>query len=251
MESWFKSNVLADKTALVIGGSSESGPIVCKILNGHGAKVAFTYYKNETRAREIEKELSEKQRSKAYSFNLLDMTQVFGLLPEIERDFGRIDILVNLGGPPPIYTDFHVLNENEFDRMMDSHFKGCFFLSLEAAKRMESSGGGVIVNISATSSMKYSHSVYGLAKACVKEMTRFLAYTFAPSVRILTIVPGLIDNKEVDLDLRNARAEASPLKRNVTAEEIAQLVITATSPSFTSITGESVIADAGFYLLHL
>src|SRR5665648_533195 len=134
MESWFKSNVLTDKTALVIGGSSESGPVVCKILNGHGAKVAFTYYKNETHAREIEKELSENQKSKAYSFDLLDMTQVFGLLPEIERDFGRIDILINLGGPPPIYTDFHVLNENEFDRMMDS----CLLYTSDAADEEDS-----------------------------------------------------------------------------------------------------------------
>ena len=250
MESWFKSNVLADKTALVIGGSSESGPAVCRILSKHGAKVPFTYHKNETHARDIEKELAENHESKAYPFDLLDMAQVFGLLPEIERDFGRIDILVNLGGPPPVHTDLRELSEKDFDRMMDSHFKGCFFLALEAAKRMESGRGGLIVNVSATSSMKYSHSAYGLAKACVTEMTRFLAYSFAPTVRILTLIPGLIDIKEVDLDLRNARAEASPLKRNVTPEEIAQLVIATASPAFTSITGESIVADAGFWLLH-
>lgn len=250
MESWFRTDALAEKTALVIGGSSESGPVVCKILNGHGAKVAFTYYKNETHAREIEKELSEKQKSKAYPFDLLDMAQVFGLLPEVERNFGRIDILVNLGGPPPVYTDLRELSEEDFDKMMDSHFKGCFFLALEAAKRMESGRGGLIVNVSATSSMKYSHNAYGLAKACVTEMTRFLAYTFAPSVRILTLIPGLIDIEEVDSDLKKARAVASPLKRNVTPEEIAQLVIAAASPAFTSITGESIVADAGFWLLH-
>ncbi|MDD3427671.1 MAG: SDR family oxidoreductase [Caldisericia bacterium] len=250
MESWFKHDVLANKTALIIGGSSESGPIICKTLIEHGANVAFTYHKNEIDAYEIEKKLIEIQHSKAYFFDLLNMSQVFKLIPKIEDDFGKIDILINLGGPPPIYKNLRNLIEEDFDRMINSFLKGYFFLSLEAGKRMESNDGGVIINISATSSLKYSHSVYGLAKACQTVMGKFLAYTFAPMVRVITIIPGLIDIKEIDKKLKDDRANASPLKRNVTPEEMAQLIIMVCSPAFASITGESIIADGGFYLLH-
>ena len=115
---------------------------------------------------------------------------------------------------------------------------------------MEQNGGGLIVNISATSRTKYSHSVYGLAKACVISMTRFLAYAYAPRVRVLSITPGMIDIREVDAEMRKTRAENSPLQRIITPEEIGLLVVAAASPAFQSVTGEDLISDGGFWLLH-
>ncbi|MEA5031039.1 MAG: SDR family oxidoreductase [Sphaerochaeta sp.] len=251
MESWFKEDVLNGYTVLVIGASTESGPAVCRVLAQHGARVAFTYLKNIEAAHHLQTELQSLGcESKPYPFDLFSMDQVWRLPQQVSEEFGRLDILVNLGGPPPVYTDLHELKETEFDAMMDTHFKANFFLSLKMARLMEQGSGGVVVNVSATSSMKCDHSVYGLAKACQREMTGFLAQTFAPKVRFVTLVPGLIGNNEVDATLREKRAQISPLKRVVTAKELGQLVVMACSPAFTSITGTSLLADAGFSLLH-
>lgn len=251
MKSWFKEDVLAGKTALVIGGSSESGPAVCKVLAEHGANVAFTYLHRQQEAKDLAKQLTTKDNKiQYYQFDLFSMEAVHKLPTLVYKEFGKLDLLVNLGGPPPIYTNLHTITEEDFDTMLDSHFKGNFFLSLEAAKIMEKNAGGIVVNISATSSLKSDHSVYGLAKACQNEMTGFLANTFAPQVKFLTIIPGLLDNEDVDKELRNSRAKASPLKRNVSAEEIGNLIISACSTAFLSITGQTIVADGGFFMLH-
>ena len=241
MKSWFKADVLDGKTAFVVGGSSESGPAVCRVLSDHGARVAFTYKKQKEKARSLEEELTLRNKAKAYQFDLLDIVQVFDLIPKVVQDFDKLDVLVNLGGPAPVYSDLRDIGKDDFDRMIDSHFKGYFFLAREAGVHMESFEGGVIVNVSATSSKKYSHGAYGLAKACVPEMTKFLAYTFAPTVRIYTLIPGLIDIEEVNPELRTKRAKDSPLKRNVTPEELSQLIISVCSPSFQSVTVEKIL----------
>ncbi len=250
MDSWFKKDILAGRKALVIGGSSESGPVVCRILAEHGASVAFTYLSRELEAETITHELSKVTQSQAFQFDLLDRSHVLSLMGEVEQAFGPVDILINLGGPPPVYTDLRDLEPEQFDLMIDGHFKGYFSLACEAAKRMEQAQGGLIINVSATSSLKYSHSAYGMAKACINSMTKFLAHSFAPKVRVLTLIPGLIELEEIDPQLRKNRSAESPLKRNVTPDELGMLILAASSPAYASATGVEIIADGGFWLLH-
>jgi len=247
----FDKELLKEKVALVVGGSSESGPAVCSTLASFGAHVALTYKSNRKGADNVaDRCRTFGGKTAVFPLNLSETESFADLIMKTAENLRGLDILVNLGGPPPIFSDFRALSNAEFDLMMNTHFKGYFFLAREAANWMEKNGGGLIVNISATSSMKYSHSVYGLAKACIIEMTRFLAYAYAPKVRVLSIIPGMIDIKEVDAELRKTRAENSPLQRIVTPEEIGLLVVAAASPAFQSVTGEDLISDGGFWLLH-
>ena len=247
----FDKELLRKKVTLVVGGSSESGPAVCSTLASFGADVALTYKHNRKGAEEVaERCRKHGGKTAIYPLNLSETDSFPDLITKTIDELGSLDILVNLGGPPPIFTDFRSLSISEFDLMMNTHFKGYFFLAREAANRMEQAGSGLVVNVSATSSMKYSHSVYGLAKACINEMTKFLAFAYAPRVRALSIIPGMIDIREVDAELRKTRAENSPLKRIVTPEEIGLMIVAAASPAFKSVTGENLISDGGFWLLH-
>lgn len=251
MKTWFKSDVLKGKTALVIGGSSESGPVVCQTLVEHGANLAFTYLTRQEEAETLATELrGSSAKVQAIQFDLFDVDSLPQLVKSVAEDFGSLDIMVLLGGPAPIYTNLREITVADFDTMIDSHFKANFLLSIEAAKIMEQAQGGVVINVSATSCMKYSHSLYGLTKACQREATGFLASTFAPSVRFVTLIPGLIELEETDKQLRIDRREMSPLKKIISVEEIAQLIITACSPAFANVTGQSLIADGGFFMLH-
>lgn len=251
MNSWFKADVLQGKTALVIGGSSESGPIVCQTLVEHGANLAFTYLTRQKEAEKLAAQLSGgSAKVQAIQFDLFDIESIPQLVKSVAKDFGSLDILVLLGGPAPIYTNLREISVADFDTMIDSHFKANFILSIEAAKIMEQAKGGTVINVSATSCMKYSHGLYGLTKACQREATGFLASTFAPNVRFFTLIPGLIELEETDLQLRLDRKEMSPLKKNISIEEIAQLIISACSPAFANVTGQSLIADGGFFMLH-
>lgn len=249
--SLFQADALKGKVALVAGGSSESGPGLCRVLARHGADVALTWHTRRAQAEEVARGCRELGvRSETFAFDILEHEQVLGLVPRAVAALGGLDILVNLGGPPPVYTSLRELDEEGYRRMMDGHVRGPFFLAREAARYMEGHGGGLVVNVSATSALKYSHAAYGFAKACVVQMTRFLAGTFAPSVRVITLVPGLIDLDETDAGMRRQRAAVSPLKRIVTPEDLGLLVVAAASPAMRSVTGESLLADGGFWLLH-
>lgn len=246
-----RSSHLEQKVALVVGGASETGPNLCETLAGFGAHVALTYLHKKREAELVaERCRALGVRSEAREFNLLNTPSAASLVAGTVATFGGLDLLVNLGGPAPIFTDFREITEGEYDLMMDAHVKGYFFLAREAARHMEKAGGGVIVNVSATSSVKYSHGAYGLAKACVNEMTRFLAYAFAPLVRVFTVIPGLIDLEETDPALRRERAAKSPLRRIVTPRELGELIEAMSSPAFQTVTGESIVVDGGFWLLH-
>lgn len=247
----FEKDTLHGKVALVIGGSGESGPEVCRVLADHGADIALTYFSNLSGGEAVAARIRDSgRRAQCLPLDLLSMEQVVELIAKVSRDMGGLDILVNLGGPPPVYTDLRKLSEPEFDQMLDSHCKAFFFLARDAAIYMERNGGGLVVNVSATSSLKYSHGAYGLAKACANQMTRFLAAAFSPDVRVITIIPGLIDIEETDSELRRQRAEESPLRRNVHPEELGLMVVAACTKAFRSVSGESILMDGGFWLLH-
>jgi NAD(P)-dependent dehydrogenase (short-subunit alcohol dehydrogenase family) len=247
----FDKELLSEKVALVVGGSSESGPAVCATISSFGADLGITYRNNRKGAEEVAARCEANGANTAiFQFDLNKTDSFPELINNTVDSLGGLDILVNLGGPPPVSTELMTVSISEFDLMMNTHFKGYFFLAQEAANWMKKHAGGLIVNTSATSSMKYSHSVYGVAKACVNQITRFLAFAYAPQVRVLSLVPGMIDIQEVDEELRKTRAKNSPLQRNITPEEIGLLVVSAASPAFQSITGENLISDGGFWLLH-
>ncbi|MFZ2636943.1 MAG: SDR family oxidoreductase [Rectinemataceae bacterium] len=248
MVSDFRQGLLSGKTALVIGASSESGPDICHTLARHGADIAFTYHSDAARAQALGEALLP-SKSVPYRYELLERGAEVPLLQNVMDAFGRIDLLVNLGGPPPVFTDFYRLTDVEFDLMMNSHFRGYFFLALETARAMAKKSGGVIVNVSATSSMKYDHAAYGLAKACTNEATKFLARAFAPKVRVYTLIPGLIEEAGVDMELARRRAGTVPLGRNVSPRDMGELIVALTSSAFTCVTGESIVADGGGWLL--
>jgi len=246
----FPRDLLKNKVVLVTGASSETGPTIARTFSEVGADVALTYLTRADSARQVVADIEANGvRSRGYQFDLLNFSTIKGLVQNVASDFGRLDFLISCAAtrlsPPVRDLDFA-----SWDHCTDGNVKACFFLAREAAVVMEGADGGAIVNFSATSAMKYGHSVYGIAKATVIHMTRFLALTFAPKVRINCIIPGLIDNPEYDVEKRRERAMATPLGRIVSARDLALMCVAMCSPLFETVTGESVIMDGGFWLKH-
>jgi NAD(P)-dependent dehydrogenase (short-subunit alcohol dehydrogenase family) len=247
----FSTDLFQGQVALVTGASSETGPTIARTFGEVGADVALTYL---TRTEAAGKVVSEVQahgvQSKAYQFDLLALDTIQPLVEAVVGDFGRLDFLINCAAtrfsPPVKDLDF-----SDWDNCVDGNLKACFFLARNAARAMEAGNGGAIVNFSATSAMKYSHSVYGLAKAAVISMTRFLAASYAPRVRVNCIIPGLIDNPEYNAEGRKSRAANTPLGRIVNAKDLALMCAAMCSPLFETVTGEAVIMDGGFWLKHV
>jgi NAD(P)-dependent dehydrogenase (short-subunit alcohol dehydrogenase family) len=246
----FSKDFFKGKVVLVTGASSETGPAIARTFSEVGADVALTYLSKKESAEQVSAEIrTHNVRATAYRFNLLEFDSIKKLIDNVVSDFGRLDFFINNAGtrnsPPIREVDFI-----GWEQCADGNLKACFFLARDAALAIETSGGGAIVNFSATSAMKYTHGVYGISKASVIQMTRFLASTFAPKVRVNCIIPGLIDNPESNPENREKRAANTPMGRIVNARDLAYMCIAMCSPLFDSVTGESLIMDGGFWLKH-
>jgi len=247
----FDKELLKGKSVLLVGGSTESGPAVANAFADVGADVFLTYHEHADAAEQVVGALTAKGvKAVSEQFDLLDAQAVASLPRKAADAMGRLDALVLCAGAGG-FGDVRELDQETWEWAMDGNVKASFFLARNAALIMEKQEtGGRIVTFSATSALKYGHAFYGLAKAAVIQMTRFLAHTFAPRVTVNCIVPGLIDLESTDGKLRADRAENSPLKRIVTPEELGRLCVMFCSPACDSVTGESLLADAGFWLKH-
>jgi len=246
----FDKELLKGKVALVVGGSTGTGPEIARAFAEVSASVAITYHEHPEEAEKVVRTVEGKGlKAKAYRFDLLDSQAVRTLPKQVADDLGRLDFLVLCAGAGG-FGDVKELDEETWDWAMNGNAKASFFLARNAALVMEKGDGGCIITFSATSALKYGHAFYGLAKAGVIQMTRFLAHTFAPKVTVNCLVPGLIDLETTETNLRAERAKNSPLQRIVTPRELALLCVTMCSPAFDSVTGEALIADAGFWLKH-
>ena len=135
--------------------------------------------------------------------------------------------------------------------MLDVNLKGPFRLCALIGERMVAAGGGAIINISSTGSIRPRKNIitYAAAKAGLNAMTEAFADAFGPTVRVNCILPGpfLTDiSKAWDMDAFNARAQTSiAMKRGGRPDEIvgAALYLASDHAGFT--TGALLRVDGG------
>jgi len=91
-----------------------------------------------------------------------------------------------------VYEDLGEVTEKMFDAVVALNLKGPFRLSVLAGQRMAAAGGGAIVNVSSTGSLRPRAPIvpYAAAKAGLNAMTEGLAHAFGPTVRVNTLMCG-------------------------------------------------------------
>lgn len=238
------------RRVLITGASNETGPFVARAFARGGAALALTYHSDKAAADRVADQCRKDGAASAelFQLDLLDNAQCTGFVEKVVGKLGSLDVLVALAAAGPSYTPLAEVDERTFTAAIQGQLTGNFFICRDAGVAMKRSGGGRIILFSATSSHKFSHASYGLAKAAVNQLTRFLAFELAPEVTVNTIVPGLIDLQSTDADVRRKRAANSPLQRIVTPAELAAMCVTMASPVFDTVTGTELYMDGGYYL---
>jgi NAD(P)-dependent dehydrogenase (short-subunit alcohol dehydrogenase family) len=92
-----------------------------------------------------------------------------------------------------------------------------------------------------------THSVYGLAKAALIQLTESLALELAPAVTVNAVIPSQIASARTDtmVEYKRAAIAGTPLGRLVTEDEIANVVVRICGPEFDFMTGRSIVLDGG------
>jgi 3-oxoacyl-[acyl-carrier protein] reductase len=244
---------LAGKVAIVTGGSNGIGAATVRALAQSGARVAVGYNSGRDRAEKLIGELPGTGH-RAVQIWLEDSATIRAAADDVQKAFGRADILVNSAGftKPIPHADLDALDDALFDSMMAVNVRGPFAMIRAFAPLLRASGDGVIVNISSISGFTGSGSsvAYCAAKGALDNMTVALARALAPQIRVLCVSPAAV---ATDFVAGRGRpelekiAQNTPLKRMMEADEVA-LAVVACCTHLRGATGTRIVIDNGRHL---
>ena len=175
-------------------------------------------------------------------------------MEKVSSEFGgRIDILVNVAGGLIARKTILDMDEDHWDAVIDLNLKSVFLVIKAVLPLMPD--GGVIVNFSSQAGRDGGGpgaSAYAAAKAGVANYSRALAKELAPRrIRVNTVSPGMIATKFHDTftkpEVRERVASMTPVGREGTSEEVAELTAFLASPRSSFINGEAVEINGGIF----
>jgi len=244
------------RAALVTGAASGIGRAATLALARAGYDVVINYSSSEKAARETAA-AAEKLGAKTLVVrcDVSDETGVRAMLKAVEDGFGRLDVLVNNAGTTAAWKakDLESLSLEDWDRVFAVNVRGLFQVTRAAVPLLRVSKG-CIVNTASIVGLRPGPQPlpYAASKAAVVNLTKTLAYNLGPDIRVNAVAPGWMEGdwmqrmlKDKYDDLMARRAKLTPLKRCVTAEDVAQTMMSLIQ-SNRFVTGEVIVIDGGF-----
>jgi meso-butanediol dehydrogenase / (S,S)-butanediol dehydrogenase / diacetyl reductase len=242
--------------AIVTGAARGIGLACAQWFLAHGYRVALVDVDNAELLK-ASAALPHQDRMLALHCDVARPAEVSATVEKISTAFGRIDALVNNAG----VAVFKPLLEHTFEEwrhVMSVNLDGAFLCTQACApvmlKNAKAVGGyGAVVNIASISGLRASalRVAYGTSKAAIIHLTKQQAVELGNmGIRVNAIAPGPVDTdmakKVHSAAIRADYADAIPLARYGTPEEIAQGVGFLCSPAASYINGQTLAVDGGF-----
>lgn len=239
-----------NKVVVVTGGTGGIGQACVKAYLQSGAKVVILDVENEN-LQKVEKNMTVYGEVKGYVMNLLDLESIESAVNNMLKDFGRVDVLVQVAGLMKSSDSQHI-DENSWDMMFDINAKGSFFLAKLIMEKYMKENGGSIINFSSVAAIRgFSGNMasphYSASKAALISLSRQLAVEWGKyGIRVNAIVPGgVLTPAMEEMNFDNKIFESIPLGRLSKTEEIANTILFLTSDKASMITGQAIVVDGG------
>ena len=245
------------KVALVTGAATGIGKSTVLALARAGYDVAINYNSSETAARATARE-AEKLGAKALlaKCDVSDEAGVRSMLDSVNKTFGRLDVLINNAGTTASWKakDLDSLSLEEWDRVFAVNVRGLFQVTRASLPLLRKGDHPCIVNTASIVGLRPGPQPlpYAASKAAVVNLTKTLAWNLGPEIRVNAVAPGWMEGdwmkrmlQDKYEDLMGKRAGATPLKRVVTADDVAETMLNLIE-SNRFVTGEVMVIDGGY-----
>jgi 3-oxoacyl-[acyl-carrier protein] reductase len=235
--------------AVVTGASSGIGRAIATAFAGAGARVGIGFRASADAARELQRELGDE-----HPLLQADLSTAEGCAAMVDAAFaalGDVEVWVNNAGADVLTgeaADWPA--ERKLDALLDVDLKATIRCSRLVAARMRA--GGCILN------MGWDHATTGMAgenpelfsavKAGVLGFSKSFARAVAPDVRVNVLCPGWIETAfgaGADPEFHRAVADATPLGRWGTPEDVAGAAVWLASPAAAFVTGQAINVNGG------
>ncbi|MEM7373406.1 MAG: glucose 1-dehydrogenase [Bacteroidota bacterium] len=246
-------HTLNGKVAVVTGGARDIGRAISVGLAKEGAKVVVNYYNSESGANETLEEIrSLGGEAIAVKADVSNMADIQTLKARAIEAFGeKMDILVNNAGGLFARRSLQELDESFYELVMNVNFKASVFC-LQAFEPLMGKGASVInlSSLAARDGGGSGSSLYASSKGAVTTFTRSMAKELGPKgIRVNAVCPGLIGTKFHDDftkdDIRKMVAAKTPVRREGSAQEVADLVVYLASDKSSFVNGANFDINGG------
>ena len=182
-----------NKTMLITGASSEISVAIVKYFAKLGINIIMTYYSNEEKTRELQRELKNDYniQSECFYLDLCQEESIYNVYNYVKNKYSKIDILINVAA---VSMDNYVLDKTkeEFMRVLETNTVGTFLMM----KYFDSIIDGYIFNISSTDGID-TGSIYSIdynaSKAGINSITK--TFSLYSKNKIISICPNWVDTQ--------------------------------------------------------
>ncbi|MDA3894633.1 MAG: SDR family oxidoreductase [Desulfobacteraceae bacterium] len=245
---------LKDKIAVVTGASRGIGRSIAETFAEYGAEVILVSRKIESLTTAAEAITAKGGKAHPVACHMGDLNAIKALYEFIEKNYGRLDILVNNAATNPYFGEMAGVDENVWNKTFDVNLKGPFFMIQNALPLMKAAGGGAIVNVASVNGITPAQfqGVYSVTKGALITMTQAYAKELAPhKIRVNALLPGLTDTKFASAlinqdEIYKYAVAQIPMGRHAEPEEMAGAVLYLVSEASSFTTGTCITCDGGY-----
>jgi 3-oxoacyl-[acyl-carrier protein] reductase len=245
------------KKALVTGGATGIGRSAVLALARAGYDVAINYASSAKPAQELAAEVEALgAKTLLLQCDVSDDAAVRAMMKKVEEGFGHLDALINNAGTTAKWKvkDLESLDMAEWDRTFAVNVRGNFQVTRAAVPLLKKGTEPAVVFTASIVGLRPGPQPlpYAASKAAVVNLTKTLSWNLGPEIRVNAVAPGWMEGEWMERmlgdkydDLMGKRAKLTPLKRCVTADDVAETMLSLiTGNRF--VTGEVIVIDGGF-----
>ena len=253
-ENYARYPSLGGRVVLITGGATGIGESLVRNFARQGSRVAFLDVQDDA-GRGLADDLAREgcPRPEYIHCDLTDVAALQSAVAQVLAAHGTVDVLVNNAANDQRHRIEEVTPEY-WERSMAVNLRPQFFTIQAVLPAMKAAGRGSIINMSSISWMIPTTGlpVYIAAKAAIVGLTRTLAHELGPAgIRVNAVLPGAIATEKQKRLVYTPEYKAvimasQALKRDITPDDVARLVLFLASDDSCAITNQSYVIDGGW-----